>query len=130
MQINEEDFSGEKGSIENTFDVDNYDKIDHFYFLYGDSIYDIYTDLKQRFSFISPNFLCLMYYHHLVDFYTDLYFLEYKNDIIKSDIENFIQDYKTELDISYNIASNFLKKKINITFKTWVIFCNQLSNSN
>lgn len=120
-------YSNEYSSNDNEDSFSDTDDVDNFLHYNSDYIYSLYEDLQNRFSFISPAFLCNMRFHHIINFLCDLVLYktsEYRcqNKII---LERFKQMYSSELEISYDIVYRFLKHhfKFSIQYKDWLVFC-------
>ena len=104
--------------------------IDDFYFNFSDDVYDILFDLRERF-FLSPFFISHLCFSNLTQYLSNFVVYNQKTPPLKKKelVIYFKHYYKNEIDISYNIIINFMKKfKRNIPYDNWVLFC--FNNSN
>lgn len=105
--------------------------IDNIFDHHLDTINYICKDFKNRFS-LTPFFLGNLKITDLTDFIIDLYKSNKNTQIYLNSIQNTFQNYyNSELNISYNIITNFLKqKKINLhlQYNNWVKFCYKFSD--
>lgn len=128
----EENFKNES-EYENDKKLSKPELIDNFLFFESYNMIILLENIKNHFSNTSPFFLDYIKIYNLSDFIINLLFLNKSYTQFKNFNLNFIElfrsTYYNELNISYNIIYNFLKKfNYNIDFKIWILFCITYSN--
>ncbi len=100
--------------------------IDDFYFYYSNDILIMYEEIKENFT-KSPFFLSNLTYPILTEFILDIIL---SNKVIKkNNLDNFNLFYQVEIQSSYNILNDFLRKfKKNIPYNNYLQFCFKLSD--
>ena len=100
--------------------------IDDFYFYYSNDILIMYEEIKENFT-KSPFFLSHLTYPILIEFILDIVL---SNKVIKkNNLDNFNLFYQVEIQSSYNILNDFLRKfKKNIPYNNYLHFCFKLSD--
>jgi hypothetical protein len=94
-----------------------------------DTINNIYNDFKNRFI-VTPFFLGNLKNTDLTNFIIDLYQRNINTPLTENHIY-FQSYYSSELNLSYNIITNFLKQKtinLNLQYNNWIKFCYTFSD--
>jgi hypothetical protein len=106
--------------------------IDNIFDNHLNTINNIFYDFKNRFS-ITPFFLAKLKVTDLTDFIIDLYNFNKHGNIINDGTGRgtFNNYYNSELNISYEIITNFLKQNkfnLNLHYNNWINFCYKFSD--
>ena len=109
--------------MDSDFEEELYDfSCDDFLDDYTDDLLYIIEDLKSRFS-TSPFFISNINLPILTNYMINCIFKKIPR-IPNNNHLVFTNYYKNEIDISYNIIYNFLKRfKIILPYNSWVYFC-------
>lgn len=103
--------------------------INHIFDHHLDTINNIFHDFKNRFV-VTPFFLGKLQNTDLTNFILDLHKFN-TNTILHENHSMFKNYYYSELNISYNIITNFLKQKtinLNLQYNNWIKFCYKFSD--
>jgi hypothetical protein len=125
-----EDILSEDLSIMEELQTSTEDEINNFISNHLDNMIDIFLDFEERFSYV-PEFLeqAKKTSTVLVSFIIDYLF---KNVRVKTkkDTTYFEEEYKNEINNSYNIIFNFVKYSTGktILLKDWINFCYCMSH--
>lgn len=96
---------------------------DDFLDYYNDDVLYILEDIKCRFS-LSPFFITNVNLPILTNFIINQITKKSTLPLINNHIFLFNNYYKQELEISYSIVYNFIKRfKIILPYKSWLYFC-------
>lgn len=80
-------------------------------------------DIKSHF-YSNPDFLCKLNSHIFINIIVDLVFHQYIQTTDDHYILSFIENFQNEIDISYNIISNFLSQfDTKIDYYIWCQIC-------
>jgi len=110
---------------DDTTSLNDEDIISSFLDYHTMNIISIYQNLKKRFEISSPFFLANLKSTHLTDLFINLIYykdtMKYQNPPL---IQQFLTEYKQELNISFYIVQNFLKScNHNLNYNSWCNFC-------
>ena len=108
---------------EESYDYETEFTPDDFLDYYNDDVLYILEDIKSRFQ-MSPFFITNVNLPILTNFIINQITKKSTLPVINNHIFLFNNYYKQELEISYSIVYNFIKRfKIILPYKSWLYFC-------
>lgn len=116
-------------------EIDYDDHLNSINIFLNDNHYNIILlleDIKSRFFYNNPDFLCKLTSVRLTNLIVHLIFHDQTsidiNQINQKNLLQFINVFENEIQISYNIINNFLYKfNCMIDYDVWACICNKFS---
>lgn len=117
--LNDSDF-------ENNENVSKLELIDEFLYFETENIISLFYNINSRFNHCSPFFLDYLEVCHLSDFIIRSLFFSKQNSNLHNNVLNLFKlTYSTELNVTYNILSEYITT---VEFHDWVLFCIKYTN--